>query len=123
MTNVPKIMLDSLGISRLHVDATCTNGNLFLHAVSEKTTLPTAQYLLSRSKVSLQTKLQEEIDQHKVRGFNVKHVDADVELECLEDSVPSMSFDVVATDDYESVVEGSIRVVKEGFRCLFKQSP
>ena len=83
----------------------------------------TAQHLLSRSKVSLQTKLQEVIDQHKAHGFKVKHVDADVEFECLEDSMPSTSFDIAAADEHESVVERSTRTVKEGIACLVQQSP
>ena len=46
-------------------------------------------------------------------GLVVKHVDADIELECIENSTDQVTADILAADDHESAVEKSIWNVKD----------
>ena len=118
IVNAPEVLLSGIGPVRLHVDTMHVNENAFLHDISDDIRLWTVQHVKSRFKFSMQTNLQDVIRQHNVSSFTVKHADVDMEFECLEDSMPSMSFDIVAPDDHESVVERSTCTEKDGARCL-----
>ena len=47
------------------------------------------------------------------RSFEVKHADADVEIECVEKDIDGIAADPVASDDHEIVVKRSEMKVKE----------
>ena len=123
IVNTPNALLSGIGPVRLHVGIVCANGNTFLHAMLENIRLLTLQWIQSRSKTSLQTNLEDVVRKCNANDFAVKHMDVDMEFECLKESMPNMSFDIVSPDDYESVVERSIRTAKEGVCCLVQQLP
>ena len=85
--------------------------------------LHTTTHLQSRSKHNFLLKLREIINAYQTHGFKVKHADADMEFEFLEESMKEMSFEIVAADDHEGMSKQSIFTVKEGVRCPVQQLP
>ena len=48
----------------------------------------------------------------------MKHVDADVEFECIENKIDWIAVKIVVTGDHESVIERSERTAKELIRRM-----
>ena len=64
----------------------------------------------------------------KNRGFQIKHIDADVQFECTQDEIEGVEIDIVDADDYTEEVERAMRAVEEGIRglvqgVLFRRMP
>ena len=55
--------------------------------------------------------------------FNVKHIDVDVQFECMQDELEGAEVDTVDVDDHVEEVERTIRTVKEGVRGIVQGLP
>jgi hypothetical protein len=95
----------------------------FLHTISRKIKFRTASRLSSRSKSDILTGFQEVFTLYKNRGFNIKELKADNEFKCLKKDIGSIHFDPIATDDHVSIIERSIRTIKDDLRTLTNGLP
>ena len=75
------------------------------------------------TKQSLEAAFNKVINLHKEGGFDVKCIDADLQLECAEDSFSGVTVEICDEDDHIEVVERSIRTMKEGIRVVANDTP
>ena len=57
------------------------------------------------------------------RGFKVKHIDADLQFECVQDEFDRIEVDIVGADDIVEAIEREIRTIKENIRSLTHGTP
>ena len=101
----------------------CVNKIPFLHAISECVDFRTSSYRKVETKTSLLDAIKKVIKAHEDGGVKVKHIDADLQFECIEDSIEGVTFEIIDADDHIHPVERSIRTVKDGIRCLVVGTP
>ena len=84
----------------------------FLHTTSEGIKLRTSTYMLSLTKRTLKVATRELKDICKGSGFKIRHVDANMQFECITDEFEEVEVDIVDLDDHAEEIERAIRAVK-----------
>ena len=79
--------------------------------------------MTSLSKTDLKDAVNKNIKVCKNGVFNVKHIDADVQFECMQNEFEGSDFDIVDADDHEEEVERVKRAGKQGIRRIAQGFP
>ena len=90
----------------------CVNKVPFLHSMSEGTMLRTSSHLTLLNKTSLKYSGIKIARVCKNGGFQIKHIDADVQFECLQEEIEGVEIDIVDADEHAEEVERAMRTVK-----------
>ena len=100
----------------------------FFHTISRDIGYRTAAPVADRSKTTILRHLRDIFTRYTTRGFTVRDVHGDNELECTRTSILPIGLNIVPADSHVGEIERSIRTVKERLRSCahglpFKRLP
>ena len=126
--DVPYDLINSYQKVRFFTDITYVNKVPFIHHVSKGTRLRASSRMTSLSKPGLKDTVNKIIKVCKNGSFDVKHMDAHVQFECMQDKFEGTEVDIVDAECHVGEVNRTARESKEGIRgiaqgFLFRSTP
>ena len=103
---------------QVFTDTTHVNKFTLLHSMSEGIRLIVPSHMTSSSKTALKDAVNSIVKVRKNAGFNVKHIDADVKSERMQEELKGAEVGIVDADNHVEEVERDERESKESVRGL-----
>ena len=119
---IPEQILSKYGKVHIMVDYMFVQGIQFLTTISDKYNFRILEALLYISEKGVKKEnilkgIQKVINLYQSRGLVIEQISRDNEFECIHDKIRPVKLNIAAADEQVSVVERSIRTIKERTRC------
>ena len=125
---IPKDILQNHNKVHIMVDHMFVQGVQFLTTVSHKLKFRTAEalqhvYKKGAKKEDMLRGINKVINLYQARGLEVETIHADNEYECLREELRPVTLNITAADQHVSMIERSIRTVKDRTRSQIQFLP